>query len=154
MRRLPLLLLAVTDCLGGNAGDAKDDSFGGDGAKEDGTYSSCQLAEVTKLANESTSTVDFLKDHGLSDDAAEHIVAHRNGPDGQAGTADDDIFDNLNELDAVGYVGNMALGKMVEAILPRCEIDLASRPFIGSTTFAGTGTGGWARDNEEVEVVL
>jgi hypothetical protein len=154
MRRLPLLLVAVTGCFGGNAGDPKDDSFGGDGAKEDGTYSTCQLAEVTKLANESTSTVDFLKDHGLSDKAAENIVAHRNGPDGQPGTADDDIFDNLNELDAVDYVGNLALGKMVESILDRCEIDLDTRPFIDSTTFAGAGTGGWARDNVEVEVVL
>jgi hypothetical protein len=153
MRRLPLLLLAVSACSG-NPGDPKDDSFGGDGAKEDGTYSSCQLAEVTKLANESTSTVDYLKDHGLSDAAAEHIVAHRNGPDGDAGTADDDIFDNLNELDAVDYVGNLALGKMVETILDRCEMDLDTRPFIDSTTFAGGGAGGYPRDNEEVEVVL
>jgi hypothetical protein len=154
MRRLPHLLFLALSACSGNPGDSKDDSFGGDGAKSDGTYSTCQLAEVTKLANESTSTVDFLKDKGLSDNAAEKIVAHRNGPDGQAGTADDDIFDNLNELDAVDYVGNLALGKMVEAILSRCEMDLDTRPFIDSQTFAGTSSGGWARDNQEVEVVL
>jgi hypothetical protein len=38
--------------------------------------------------------------------------------------------------------------------LPRCEIDLATRPFMDSQTFAGTPPGGWARDNQEVEVVL
>jgi hypothetical protein len=156
MRRLPHLLalaLAATACSD-NAGDPENDSFGGDGAKEDGAYSTCQLAEVINFTNESTATESFLKEHGLSATAAARIVAHRNGPDKMPGTADDDIFDSLNELDAVPYVGNLALGKLVEAILDRCEIDLASRPYIDNTTFAGTGTGGWARDNEEVEVVL
>jgi hypothetical protein len=156
MRRLPHLLflaLAATACSD-NPGDAEDDSFGGDGAKEDGVYSTCQLAEVINFTNESTATVDALKKVGVSSTAATRIVAHRNGPDGKAGTADDDIYDSLNELDAVPYVGNLALGKLVEAILSRCEIDLASRPFIDSKTFSGTGTGGWARNNEEVEVVL
>ncbi len=154
MRRLPLLLVAVTGCLGGNAGDAKDDSFGGDGAKSDGLYTSCQLAEVIKFVNESTTTGDVLEGKGLSDDAARSIVSHRNGPDGMPGTGDDDVYDGLDELDAVDFVGSMALGKLVENILPRCEIDLDTRPFIDSTTFAGTTGGGWARDNQEVEVVL
>ncbi|HEX5061530.1 MAG TPA: hypothetical protein VFV99_19315 [Kofleriaceae bacterium] len=135
------------------AGDAKDDSFGGAGAKEDGQYSACQLAEVLKLVNESTSTADKLESVGVADNAARAIVKHRVGPDGDAGTGDDDIFDDLNELDGVDYVGNLALGKLVYAVLPRCENDLTTRPFIDSTTFTGQ-SGGWARDNEEVEVVL
>jgi hypothetical protein len=153
MWRFPLVLAFVVGCVGGT-GDAIDDSFGGAGAKADGAYSDCQLAEVLKLVNESTTTTDKLHALQVSDDAARAILAHRNGADGMAGTGDDDIFDDLNELDAVDYVGSLALGRLVEGILPRCEIDLATRPFIDSTTFAGTGTGGWARDNEEVEVVL
>ncbi len=154
MNRLSLWLLVVGGCFGGVAGDDKDDSFGGAGAKEDGLYSSCQLAEVVKFVNESTTTTDKLTSIQVSDQAAKSILGHRNGPDGQPGTGDDDIYDDLNELDAVDYVGNLALGRIVEAILSRCEVDLDTRPFIDSTTFSGTTGGGFARDNEEIEVVL
>lgn len=153
MKRLALPLLLMTVGCTGVDGDAKDDSFGGDQAKSDGIYSSCQLAEVLKLVNESTSTADKLEDEGLSPEAAGAIVKHRNGADGDAGTGDDDIFDDLNELDRVDYVGQLALGKLVYGVTPRCENDLTTRPFIESTTFGGQ-SGGWARDNDEVEVVL
>jgi hypothetical protein len=155
MKQLSLALLAILGgCAGDGPGDGKDDSFGGKGAKEDGQFSTCQLAEVLKVVNESTSTVDELEKFGVANNAAKAIVAHRNGPDGDEGTADDDVFDDLDELDAVDFVGNLALGRLVEAILPRCEIDLDTRPFMDSRTFAGTQPGGWARDNEEVESVL
>ncbi|MEO8704345.1 MAG: hypothetical protein ABI867_30100, partial [Kofleriaceae bacterium] len=134
-------------------GDSRDDSFGGAGAKEDSPYSSCQLAEVLKLVNESTSTADTLAGFEVSEDAAKAIVAHRAGPDGDQGTADDDVFDDLDELDAVDFVGNLALGKLVYAVTPRCENDLTTRPFIDDQTFLGQ-SGGFARDNAEVEVVL
>lgn len=153
MKRLALPILLMTVGCTGVEGDAKDDSFGGDQAKSDGMYSSCQLAEVLKFVNESTSTTGQLEDQGLSSEAAGAIVKHRNGPDGDPGTGDDDIYDDLNELDSVDFVGQLALGKLVYAISPRCENDLTTRPFIDSTTF-GTQSGGWARDNEEVEVVL
>ncbi|MBA3395698.1 MAG: hypothetical protein H0T89_23845 [Deltaproteobacteria bacterium] len=148
------VLVVAGGCTDGGPGDSRDDSFGGKGAKDDGAFSSCQLAEVLKLANESTSTVDKLADAGLADNAARAIVAHRNGADGDSGTADDDVFDDLDELDGVDFVGALALGKLVEAILPRCEVDLATRPFIDARTFAGSPPGGWARDNQEVESVL
>jgi hypothetical protein len=148
----PVTLLALVSC-GGNAGDGRDDSFGGSGAKQDGEFSTCQLAEVLKLVNESTSTTAKLEEIGLSEDAAKAIVAHRNGPDGDPGTGDDDIFDDLDELDRVDFVGKLALGQLVFAILPRCEVDLKDRPFIDDQTFTGAG-GGFARNNEEVEVVL
>jgi len=152
LRPASLALLLTIGCTG-NEGDARDDSFGGSGAKSDGIYSSCQLAEVLKFVNESTSDAGKLKDIGLSDDAAKAIVAHRMGPDKQAGTGDDDIYDDLDELDAVDFVGTLALGQLVYAILPRCENDLNDRPFIDDHTFTGQ-TGGWARDNQEVESVL
>ncbi len=153
MKRFALPLLLMTVGCTAVEGDEKDDSFGGDQAKSDGIYSSCQLAEVIKFVNESTSTTDKLEDQGLSSEAASAIVKHKNGADGDAGTGDDDIYDDLNELDRVDYVGQLALGKLVYSISPRCEADLTTRPFIDSTTF-GTQSGGWARDNDEVEVVL
>ncbi|MBS1119032.1 MAG: hypothetical protein H6Q90_1260 [Deltaproteobacteria bacterium] len=149
---IPMALVLASGCTA-TPGDARDDSFGGKGAKEDGAFSSCQLAEVLKVVNESTSSVDTLTGFGLSDDAAKAIVAHRNGPDGDPGTADDEVFDDLDELDNVDFVGALALGKLVFAILPRCENDLATRPFMDDQTFTGPG-GGFARNNQEVESVL
>ncbi len=153
MRMVLAISLVLTAGCTDLEGDAKDDSFGGRDAKSDGAYSSCQLAEVLKLVNESTSTTDKLGELGLTGDAAKAIVAHRVGPDGQAGTGDDDVFDDLDELDAVDYVGALALGKLVYSVVPRCENDLDTRPFMDDQTFTGT-SGGWARDNAEVEVVL
>jgi len=149
---LPLSLLLTVGCTGVD-GDERNDSFGGKDAKSDGGYSSCQLAEVLKLVNESTTTTDKLGDLGLADEASRAIVAHRHGPDGDPGTADDDIYDDLDELDAVDFVGALALGKLVYGVLPRCEVDLETRPFIDDQTFTGQ-SGGWARDNAEVESVL
>lgn len=149
---LPLSLLLAVGCTGVD-GDERTDSFGGKDAKSDGGYSSCQLAEVLKLVNESTTTTDKLGEIALSAEAARAIVAHRHGPDGNAGTADDDVYDDLDELDAVDFVGALALGKLVYGVLPRCEVDLETRPFIDDQTFTGQ-SGGWARDNAEVESVL
>jgi len=149
---LPLSLLLTVGCTGVE-GDERDDSFGGKDAKSDGGYSTCQLAEVIKLVNESTTTTGKLEELGLSDEAARAIVAHRHGPDGDPGTADDDIYDDLDELDGVDFVGALALGKLVYGVLERCEVDLATRPFIDDQTFTGP-SGGWARDNAEVESVL
>jgi hypothetical protein len=51
-------------------------------------------------------------DVALDRRAAENIVGHRDGPDGVLGTADDDPFDDLAELDAIPYVGPVALEKL------------------------------------------
>src|SRR5690349_8377334 len=110
MRRF-LFLVLVAGCSD-VAGDAKDDSFGGKDSKADGQYGQCELAEALKYVNESTTTVDSLKAGGLSDNAAGAIIAYRSGPDGQAGTGDDEVYDDLDELDKVDYVGPVALGRI------------------------------------------
>ncbi|MCX5743463.1 MAG: hypothetical protein NT062_13300 [Proteobacteria bacterium] len=50
--------------------------------------------------------------------AAENIVAHRDGADGIHGTADDDPFDDLAELDAIPYVGPVALASLLAFVTP------------------------------------
>ena len=45
--------------------------------------------------------------------AARNIVQHRSGTDGVAGTADDNAFETIAELDAISYVGPVALGKLL-----------------------------------------
>ncbi len=52
-------------------------------------------------------------DVALDRRAAENIVAHRDGPDAVLGTGDDNLFDTLAELDAIPYVGESALQKLL-----------------------------------------
>ncbi len=132
-------------------GDDESSSFGGNAIKADGSYEECVVLEVLELVNEATSDVSRLQDLGLRSNAAENIVAHRHGPDGLPGTGDDDIFDDLQELDGVRFVGPVAMETLTGAVADRCEDDLDSRPYMDATTFAGSTGGGWSRDNTELE---
>jgi hypothetical protein len=42
---------------------------------------------------------------GIHSDTAQNLLAHRNGPDGAWGTADDNPFHSLTEVDSVDQVG-------------------------------------------------
>jgi hypothetical protein len=60
-----------------------------------------------------SATVQALDvDAELDSRAAKNIVAHRLGPDAEAGTADDNPFGDIAELDAVPQVGASALEKL------------------------------------------
>ena len=132
-------------------GDDRAASFGGAAAKSDGRYSECVLAEVLKYVNESSTSDETLKAARLKSEAARAIYAHRVGADGLLGTADDDLFDDLAELDAVDFVGPVALDALAGQVVSRCEVDLDKRPFIDETTFASETGGGWERNNDEIE---
>lgn len=134
--------------------DGADDSFGGSLLKADGTYEECVVLEVLELVNEATSDVPFFQSLGLRSDAGENIVAHRHGPDGMPGTGDDDIFDDLQELDDIRFVGPASMEALTNAVAARCEDDLDSRPYMDATTFAGSTGGGWSRDNTELEATF
>jgi 5'-nucleotidase len=77
--------------------------------------SSGEACGVLALASEATQDV---LDGALRLDkrAAANIVAHRRGPDGVAGTADDEWFDSLEELDAIKYVGKVAFSKLLNHV--------------------------------------
>lgn len=61
------------------------------------------------LADRTTTVARLDVDVMLDRRAAVNLVAHRDGADGVAGTADDDAFDSIAEVDAVPYVGPAAL---------------------------------------------
>lgn len=74
---------------------------------------------------EATGVLAFLNDRGttttlldiqvaLDARAARGLTAHRNGPDGRLGTADDDRFDTIAEVDAVPRVGDVALQRILD----------------------------------------
>ncbi len=52
-------------------------------------------------------------DCGLHADAARNLLAHRDGPDGEAGTADDNLFHSLEEVDNVPQMGIWNVNKLM-----------------------------------------
>ena len=56
-------------------------------------------------------------DVALNARAARGLIEHRDGPDGDFGTSDDDPFDSLEEVDAVLWVGPVAIRKLRESVL-------------------------------------
>jgi hypothetical protein len=78
---------------------------------EDGTP---QAYGVLGLLNAASTTLLLLDDEvPLERRAAENLIIHRNGPDAVFGTADDNPFDDMQEVDAVPYVGPTALAKLL-----------------------------------------
>jgi len=111
-------------------------SFGGkaDGALSDGT---ADARGVLALVNDRAVGVEELDGPaGLSLRVARLIVEHRDGADRAPGTADDDAFADLAELDAVPYVGPATLrallayaqatGRVVAA--PRISVVFSPQP--------------------------
>jgi hypothetical protein len=136
------------------SGDDVTASFGGSDSKADGIYSACQLSEALALVNRSDMDVAAFGSIYVRRNAAAAVLAHRDGPDRTLGTADDNLFDDLDELDSVPYVGPVTLRRVVEAIQGKCDLDLNSRPFIDADTFSGSTGGGWTRDNIELEAAM
>jgi len=104
------LVFAGCSSEGDDPIDAENGAFGS--GKADGAIDpdSPEAHAVLALVNDLAVDVDEL-DHEvrLNAKAAIGIIAHRDGPDGETGTADDDLFGDLAELDRVPFVGQVAL---------------------------------------------
>jgi len=121
MKRLPYatavfaVLAGFSACTDGDVEDGENDAFPSgkaDGGIDEG---SPEALGVLKLVNDGAETAATLKSGaGVSTRVANNIVKHRDGADGAAGTADDDKFDTLAELDAVPYVGPATLNALLE----------------------------------------
>jgi hypothetical protein len=83
-----------------------------DGGIDEG---SPEAVGVLALVNDPAMTAAKLKtDAHLTARVSGNIVKHRDGADGVAGTADDDSFGTLHELDAVPYVGPATLAALLD----------------------------------------
>ncbi|HJL06191.1 MAG TPA: phospholipase D-like domain-containing protein [Polyangiaceae bacterium LLY-WYZ-15_(1-7)] len=125
MRSFAFALLALPVACGGSAPPASPDAedavaIVGGKADESG-YTECELETVVAHLNDPATTVESLRADGLHTRAARNLLAHRDGPDGAPGTADDDLFDDILEVDAVYYVGPVALEQLVAIVAPLCE---------------------------------
>ncbi len=69
---------------------------------------------VLALVNDCETSASILDiDAALDRRAATNIVDHRDGSDTSCGSDDDDLFDDLDELDAISYVGDAALQRLL-----------------------------------------
>lgn len=106
---LAIAPLAQSACLA--TGEDTDD---GEGAFSI-SVSAADTARVFDVVNYPGVVLETLDDGaGLDVRAATNIIAHRNGPDGVSPSADDDWYDSLAELDAVKYVGDAALARLIQ----------------------------------------
>jgi phosphatidylserine/phosphatidylglycerophosphate/cardiolipin synthase-like enzyme len=153
MRSLPatfaILSLALVPACARTDEDIEDgegDSFLG---KADSiTEGSDAAAAVLALVNDPAVDFDELdKDAGLSSRVARNIITHRDGADALPGTADDDRFDDLAELDAVPYLGAAAMAQLLDyatdqglvIAAPRIDVVFSPQP-AGSTHTARVAT--------------
>ena len=122
MRRGTLLLLLSStfacDPASTEVGDERDDAFPSNKADGGVDEGSPEALGVLRVAN----TVDFETldasvssgGVGLIVTAAQNIVDRRAGPDGIEDTEDDTPFESLAALDAVPWVGPVALQRMLD----------------------------------------
>lgn len=116
MRRLFPILLVLTGCTAADL-DATDDTIGG---KADSAVAALEgtregYAVLRMLNDQEGSTFEFLDDTvALDRRAAANLVEHRDGLDGEPFTEDDDLFDSIEEVDDVPWVGPAALETLSE----------------------------------------
>ena len=107
----PIILLVLAACSS-NAQQAPD--IVDDGSQMRIAEGSVEAFGVLGLLNDRSTTQALLDDAvGLDVRAARSLTAHRNGPDGAFGTADDNTFDTIAEVDDQYYVGDSALSDLL-----------------------------------------
>ncbi|NMC70558.1 MAG: bifunctional metallophosphatase/5'-nucleotidase [Myxococcales bacterium] len=108
------LLAGTAGCLAGPPrADGVDEAFLLDrrtnaAGVEDGSAAACGILRLADTADLATLRASV----GLDPRAAEALLAYRAGPDAVEGTADDERFDSLAELDAVRWVGPRAFARL------------------------------------------
>lgn len=131
MRRLTAVLgvlsgLVVTlpACSDVEIEDGIDDAFPSgkaDGGLDEGSPDALGLLA---LVNDPTTTAATLRSGAkVTTRVANNVTRYRDGADGTFGTADDNLFDTLAELDAIPYVGPATLAALVEYARDRGFID-------------------------------
>lgn len=81
------------------------------------SVSPVEIDAMLSFLNDPATDLAMLDDEiGIESRAAAEIIAHRNGPDGIFPSGDDHRFDTLEELDAVKFVGNMAMTMLREYV--------------------------------------
>lgn len=141
MRHSLLLLLMAARLMGCAPGSANsDDEAGLDDAEEASFFvgdkadgaSACASANVLRLVNGRSLSVEALKAGGVHTRAAKGLVKARAGADALVDTADDAYFTDLAAVDAVKYVGPVAFRQLLsfagEICTPGGDVDVIFSP--------------------------
>jgi phosphatidylserine/phosphatidylglycerophosphate/cardiolipin synthase-like enzyme len=123
----PSLLLFAAACpspADDEGGDGENDSFAigkaDGGVDPESDEAKAVLLVVNDLELDFTAFDDVVK---LDRRAAEGIIEHRDGPDGEPGTEDDDLFDDLEELDEVKFVAQTAFDALLKYAITEGYLD-------------------------------
>jgi hypothetical protein len=101
---LVLVIAALSGCAMDDSPDGIDEVGVVPGGKADGSdFTACELDAVVAWLNEGPGA-DAIRSAGVHSRAAGNLVEHRDGADATFGTADDDLFDDIGEVDDVYYV--------------------------------------------------
>ncbi len=123
-----LLALGTVACAGEE--DPIDDEFSDfSSGKADSIFpnGSAEAKAVLALVNDPSVDFEELDDDArLHKTAARNIIAHRDGADELPGTGDDDVYDDLDELDAISFVGPTALARLLEYAASKGLLDSGS----------------------------
>lgn len=108
-----LSLLALTACVSeeSEVGDSNSDATAGAGIAE----GSPEAVGVLAFINDASTDVAVLDDEvPLPSHAANNLIAHRNGADGELGTRDDDLYDTVAEILDVPQIGRSRLQALID----------------------------------------
>lgn len=109
----------LTGCMSDGESDGRDEDALAAGKADGEELSDCAKREIPAYLNAGV-TRDALLAAGVHERAAGNLTKHRDGADGQFGTADDDLFDTILEVDAVAYVGPLAFKQLDAIVADRC----------------------------------
>lgn len=108
----PLAVLLFLACGWSSGCDLGIDDAASFEANWDGTPG---MLGVVEFLNAPSTTFQLLDlGVGLERRAAEGLITHRNGADGWLGTDDDDLFDSIDEVHRVDFVGPATVARLVE----------------------------------------
>jgi hypothetical protein len=127
MRHASLLALSlaalVTGCVSDESPDGIDEDGFGAGKADGEELTACEKDAIITYLNEGPSA-EKLQEAGVHTRAANALVKYRDGADGEFGTEDDNKFDSAEEVDAVPYVGVVAIAALRETTGERCAADV------------------------------
>ena len=122
-----LSTLSLVGCADSKCGDSDCGDTGADAYRaeaEDDLSEIAQARSAWEGTPEGVGLLDFLNAEattqnvldytvGLDRRAAGNLIAHRDGGDRKWGTSDDDIYNTVDEVDSVRFVGPKTLDRMV-----------------------------------------